>query len=147
MSTTMDIDSVSEGEPLSNEQDYFNTKEQSPSSPAPSFTVQRWKWAACSFAVLSALQFLILIWPKHPSTPENTYENGFSTDFGDAKPHIRLEQRRFDTPTQAMENGTLYRMDNPGERLYTGNYLSEEFDASWEELVGDFCLRNMKSRR
>ncbi|OGM41168.1 hypothetical protein ABOM_009847 [Aspergillus bombycis] len=129
MSATTSIGKEDERQPLSNESDYFDPEE-------PPSSVQRWKCIAYSLAILSVVQFLYTISPKHIPTT-NTYETGFSTDFDDVKPHIRLEERRFSSAIRATENGTLYRVDDPREKRYTGNYPPEEINASWEELIGE----------
>ncbi|KNG89225.1 hypothetical protein ANOM_002132 [Aspergillus nomiae NRRL 13137] len=128
MAATTSIDKDDERQLLSDESDYFDEEPPSP--------VRRWKCIAYSLAILSIVQFLLLIWPKHTPT-RDTYETGFSTDFDDAKPHIRLEERRFSSAIRATENGTLYRVDDPGEKRYTGNYPPGEINASWEELIGE----------
>jgi hypothetical protein len=127
------MDRDQEHKPLTGDQDYFDTEEQL--SPSISSSTHRWKWATYILAVLSATQFLLLVWPRHPQNPRNTYETGFPTDFNDAKPHIMLEERRFGSPIRATENGTLFRVENPDERPYTGDYQLEELRPAWDELI------------
>ncbi|KAF9883919.1 hypothetical protein FE257_002662 [Aspergillus nanangensis] len=136
MATSISIDKENERQRLSDESDYFDTVEDTEEPPSLSSSVRRWKWTAYLLAILSIVQFLFLMWPKYIPT-RNTYETGFSTDFDDVKPHIRLEERRFGSAIRATENGTLYRVDNPGEKRYTGNYPPEEINASWKELLGE----------
>ncbi|KAL4895319.1 hypothetical protein BDV59DRAFT_199987 [Aspergillus ambiguus] len=116
---------------LLDEENHSDTKGRT----VPVASAQYWKWATIVLAIFSALQ-CILVWPKLFLTTGDTYEVGFSTDFGDSKSHIRLEQRRFGAAIRATEEGTLYRVEEPGQPRYTGNHSMEEMDAAWEDLIG-----------
>ncbi|KAF7596323.1 hypothetical protein BBP40_002067 [Aspergillus hancockii] len=120
------MDRDQEHKPLTEDQDYFDTEEQL--LPSTSSNAHPWKWATCMPIVLSAMQFLFLMWPRHPQF--STYETCFPTDLDDARPHIMIEERRFGSSIRATENGTLYRAESPDERPYTGNHPLEELSAA-----------------
>ncbi|KAF9886379.1 hypothetical protein FE257_011524 [Aspergillus nanangensis] len=113
---------------------------------------RRWRYATFSLIVVCILQLLLLPWGSRSCLP-NSYETGFGTDFDDAKPHIRLEERRFVSPIRATENGTLYRLE-PGVskaeyRHYTGGDSVEEVDAAWHDLIREryFVFDNIEVQR
>ncbi|KAE8323157.1 hypothetical protein BDV39DRAFT_209116 [Aspergillus sergii] len=102
------------------------------SYPSPPNT--KWKYAAISIATIALFQSIALITFILPAP---SYATGFATDFPLARSHIALEQKRFTSPIRATPNGTLYRIDDPTEPAYVGNYPTEQLDAAWEALIGD----------
>lgn len=88
-----------------------------------------------ALATIALVQFIALI--TLTFFPTRSYSTGFTTDFPSAPSHLSLKQVRFTSPIRATPNGTLYRIDDPTEPTYTGDYPEEQLNAAWDDLIGD----------
>lgn len=115
------------------EQGYKLLEEEKPALPSP--PPRKWKYGMLALATIALVQFIALT--TLAFFPTRSYSTGFTTDFPSASSHIALKQARFTSPIRATPNGTLYRIDDPNEPTYTGDYPEEQLNAAWDDLIGD----------
>lgn len=93
---------------------------------------------ACAFAFSTAFLLVQLLKIKSASQEvtlqHGSFNKGFSTEFGPAKPYIHEKQSMFWGGPRWYDNGTGYHVNNPAEPTYAGP-PNEEIDAAWEDLL------------
>jgi len=88
-------------------------------------------WALC--IILSAS--LATVSSDHRKAHRHgSYETGFDTDLGPAKPSLGLTKVKFYGGIQVDPNGTYYLTHNPDEPHYVGE-SSPEIDDAWERML------------
>ncbi|KAL8906711.1 MAG: hypothetical protein Q9207_001837 [Kuettlingeria erythrocarpa] len=71
----------------------------------------------------------------------STYERGFETELGPAKPHIRMQKVRYRGTPIFGDDGEEFVDYLPGETKYVGE-PSDEIDEAWNELTKSELLHS-----
>ncbi|PMD13118.1 hypothetical protein NA56DRAFT_445371 [Hyaloscypha hepaticicola] len=88
-----------------------------------------WVLSTCAFA----FAFAISTWRQYSQTMWS-YENGFRTDFGPARPSISIEEVRFTSGVWIDDNGTFHLTEHPGIPTYVGP-PSPDIDKHWDSII------------